>query len=82
MAHLTNSERMILAHESGEWLTVAEATAVNRLMDALRDKTLKTYIAESICERTGWYTEADPEYMEFTGATLRRCALIALELEE
>ena len=77
MSDLSNSERVILAHEAGEWLTVAEAVALNKLLDALRSDKLKAYIAESVCEETDYYHEADESGLDQTGRVLWRCALIA-----
>lgn len=73
----TNSDRIILAHEAGEWLTVAEAVALNKLLDALRNQTLRIIIAEQVCEATGYYQDADEASLDQTGRVLRRCALIA-----
>lgn len=78
MSYLTNSERVILAHEAGENITVAEASAINKLLDTIRSPNLRIVLAEQICEEYGWYQDADPEHLEHTGSTLVRCANIAL----
>lgn len=78
MTDLTNSERIILAHEAGEWLTIAEATAIDRMLTTLRNDRAKRMLAETICESYDWYQDAHPEHLEFTGMVLHRCALIAL----
>jgi len=72
-----NMSGIALANEANEHLNNNEAAAITKLMDTLRDPKLKVYIAETICEETGWYDDADHTYLSFAGNVLRRCALIA-----
>jgi hypothetical protein len=72
-----NMSGIALANEANDHLNVNEAASITKLMDTLRDPKLKVYIAETICEETGWYEDADSTYLSQTGAVLKRCALIA-----
>jgi len=73
-----NMSGLELAKEANDHFNANEAAAVTKLMDSLRDPKLKVYLAEIICEETGWYDEAEESYLSQSGNVLRRCALIAL----
>ena len=78
---MTNKEARELAISAGDILTPAEASAIQKLMAVLRNKEARVFVAESLCEVYGWYGEADPEYLDFTGSVLVECDRIARDAE-
>lgn len=75
---MNNYEARLLAHEAGEKISVAEAKAIENLIEVIEDKALVIYLCETICEHYGWFQDADAEHLEYTGDILQQCALISL----